>query len=64
MLLSKCLNVIAGIIMYGCIFILTVGLMLNLALHEVIGTKLYTLEAGVVLVVCMGLAALISKFIR
>ncbi|WP_430597863.1 hypothetical protein [Enterococcus sp. AZ177] len=63
-MLSKCLNVIAGIIMYGCIFILTVGLMLNLALHEVIGTKLYTLEAAVVLVVCMGLAALISKFIR
>ena len=62
MLLSKCLNVIAGIIMYGCVFVLTVGLIFNFAMHEVIGTKLYTLEAAVILVVCIGLSALISNF--
>lgn len=48
MLLSKCLNIIAGIIMYGCVFVLTVGLIFNFAMHEVIGAKLYTLEAAVI----------------
>ena len=62
MLLSKCLNIIAGIIMYGCVIVLTVGLIFNFAMHEVIGTKLYTLEAASIFVVCIGLATLISNF--
>lgn len=62
MLLSKCLNIIAGIIMYGCVFVLTVGLIFNFAMHEVIGTKLYTLEAAVILVVCIGLSSILSNF--
>lgn len=61
MLLSKLLNFIAGFIMYGCLFVLTIGMICNVALHEVVGTKLYTVEAAIILVICCTFAAVLSN---